>query len=155
MPLHSFECCYPTELYQDEFNVIRNRFFKKFEVYNYCTIVLFLTVFIVIRSVRVAKQDLGRQHKIGKDTVTLVRSICIYNNSYIMSLLFIVIHITSNIVVIIISLTLSNNEHKNKVLASSCTPPTLLLTATYMQLSTEVHNNINLVIVIYVQQAVI
>ena len=43
----------------------------------------------------------------------------------------------------------------NKVLASSCTPPTLLLTATYMQLSTEVYNNINLVIVIYVQQAVI
>ena len=38
MPFDSLGCCYPTELYQDEFNVICNRFFKKFEVYNYCTL---------------------------------------------------------------------------------------------------------------------
>ena len=79
MPFDSLGCC-STELYQNEFNVICNRFFKKFEVYDYCTL-FSSSVFEPITSVRVAKQDLGRQHKIGKDTVTLVRSICMYNNS--------------------------------------------------------------------------
>ena len=38
MAFDSLGCCSPTELYQDEFNIICNRFFKTFEVYNYCTL---------------------------------------------------------------------------------------------------------------------
>ena len=53
-------------------------------------------------SVRVAEQDLGRQHKIGKDTVTLVRSICFYSISLTLSLLFILIYVYIELILILL-----------------------------------------------------